>query len=79
MAAAAYWSGALTVITLMILSARRVLMMLADLRQAAWSAAAVNAARVGEIAAIPSGTHRYVVAAGGSSMSGDGTVSAISG
>ena len=45
--AAAYRSGALTVTTLMILSARCALMMLADLLHTAWSAATMNAAGSG--------------------------------
>jgi hypothetical protein len=44
---AAYRSGAVTVTTLVILSARCELMMLADLLHAAWSAAAANAAGSG--------------------------------
>ena len=46
-AAAAYRSGAVTVTTLMILSARCALMMLADRRHAAWSAATVKEAGSG--------------------------------
>ena len=46
-AAAAYRSRVLAVTTLMILSARRALMMHTDLREAAWPAAAVNAAGSG--------------------------------
>jgi hypothetical protein len=44
---AAYRSGAAIVTTLMILSARCALMMLADLLPAAWPAATANAARSG--------------------------------
>ena len=46
-ATAAYRWGAVIVTTLMILSARCALMMLADLPHAAWSAAAANAAGSG--------------------------------
>ena len=46
-ATAPYRFGAVTVTTLMILSTRCALMMLADLLQVAWPAAAVNAAGSG--------------------------------
>ena len=46
-ATAAYRSGAVIATALMILSARCALMMLADLRHAAWSAAAANGAGSG--------------------------------
>ena len=61
-ATAACRPGAVTVTTLMILSARCALMMLADLRHAAWSAAAANAAGSGWGAAVRD-CHSDVVAA----------------
>ena len=62
-ATAAYRWGAVTVTTLMILSARCALMILADLPHAAWSAAAANAAGVGTVAAIAPYSDGDVVAA----------------
>jgi|HubBroStandDraft_6_1064221.scaffolds.fasta_scaffold435262_2 hypothetical protein len=62
-ATAACRSGAVTGTTLMTLSARCALMMLADLLQAAWPAAAADTAGIREVAAVAPGGHGDGVAA----------------